>query len=226
MRKTRKLTKRKRKPSSRKNYRGGITLRLPGSPKNTPTTKETNLKIQAELGHIKIKHYESVILEEINKLSNLRANCIESCRLKVAAIGKEEDAQERLDQFNVMMETKAEGEWGNLCNNQGVAECKAYLSAIQRVELYIKTISEMSKFSQELLSNFKASNFKNEKIPSTFSVISKPTFPLRQVIPPTAQPSSNPLSIPTKGLTPTSSVESMDSYLSSSTSSGKSSLSF
>jgi hypothetical protein len=226
MRKTRKLTKRKRKPSTRKNYRGGIKIRLPGSPKNTPTTKETNLKIQAELGHIKIKHYESVILEEINKLSNLRANCIESCRLKVAAIGKAEDAQERLEQFNVMMETKAEGEWGNLCNNQGVPECKSYLSAIQRVELYIKTMSEMAKFSQDLLSNYKATNFKNEKIPSQISVIPKPTFPLRPVIPPTAQPSSNPLSISTKGLTPTSSLESMESYGPTSPSSSKSFLSF
>ena len=210
MRKTRKLTKRKRKPRSRKNQRGGIEIRLPGSPKNTKTTKENNLKIQSELGHIKIKHYESVILEEINKLSNLRTNCIESCKVKVEAVGKEEDAQERIEQFNVMMETKAEGEWGNLCNNQGVPECKAYLSAIQRVELYIKTMSEMAKFSQELLSNYKASNFKNEKFPSTISVLPKQTFPLRPVIP----------------LTPTSSLESMESYVPSSPSSGKSFLSF
>jgi hypothetical protein len=226
MRKTRKLTKIKRKPRSRKNQRGGIEIRLPGSPKNTKTTKENNLKIQSELGHIKIKHYESVILEEINKLSNLRTNCIESCKLKVAAIGKEEDAQERIEQFNVMMETKSEGEWGNLCNNQGVAECKAYLSAIQKVELYIKTMSEMAKFSQELLSNYKATYFKNEKFPSTISVLPKQTFPLRPVIPPTAQPRSNPLFISTKGLTPTSSLESMDSYIPSSPSSGKSFLSF
>ena len=222
MRKTRKLTKRKRKLSSRKSYRGGIKISLPGSPKNTPTTKENNLKILSELGHIKIKHYESVILEEINKLSNLRANCIESCKVKVVAIGKEEDAQERLEQFNVMMETKTEGEWGNLCNNQGVAECKAYLSAIQRVELYIKTILEMAKFSQDLLSNYKAVNFKNEKIPSQLSVLTKPTFPLLPVIPPTARPSSNPLFISTNGLTPTSSLESMESYIPSSPSSGKS----
>jgi len=217
MRKTRKLTKRKRKPRSRKNHKGGIKIRLPGSPKNATTTKENNLKIQAELGHIKIKHYESVILEEINKLSNLRANCIESCKVKLKTMGKEEDAQERLEQFNIMMETKSEGEWGNLCNNQGVPECKSYLRAIQKVELYIKTMSEMAKFSQELLSNYKATNFKNEKIPSQFSVLSKPAFPLLPVIPPTSRPSS---------LTPTSSLESMDSYIPSSPSSVKSFLSF
>ena len=146
MKNTRKRNIRKRKTS--KNRKGGMFEFLKS---RNPDTQEELSSINSEIGNIKLKNYESVISEEINKLSNLRNNCIKSCKSNICSGNDEEMCK----QINDMMAKKTDYEWGNLCNSINVLECKSYLRAIKKVEVYTNYIKNLNDVLQKLLSDYK-----------------------------------------------------------------------
>jgi len=148
MKNTRKRNNRKRKTS--KNRKGGMFEFLKS---RTPDTQEELNSINSEIGNIKLKNYESVISDEINKLSNLRNNCITSCKSNICSGNDEEMCK----QINDMMTKKTDYEWGNLCNTINVLDCKSYLRAIKKVEVYTNYIKNLNDVSQKLLSDYKNS---------------------------------------------------------------------
>jgi len=148
MKNTRKRNNRKRKTS--KNRKGGL---FDFFKSRTPDTQEELNNINAEIGNIKLKNYESVISDEINKLSNLRNNCITSCKSNICSGNDEEMCK----QINDMMTKKTDYEWGNLCNTINVLDCKSYLRAIKKVEVYTNYIKNLNDVSQKLLSDYKNS---------------------------------------------------------------------
>jgi hypothetical protein len=148
MKNTRKKHIRKRKTS--RNRKGGL---FDFFKSRTPDTQEELNNINTEIGNIKLKNYESVISEEINKLSNLRNNCITSCKTNICSGNDEEMCK----QINDMMTKKTDYEWGNLCNTINVLDCKSYLRAIKKVEVYTNYIKNLNDVSQKLLSDYKNS---------------------------------------------------------------------
>lgn len=147
-------TRRKQNTSKkrrRKNtYRGGdmIDIFRPKSVQE-PTTSEDLLNIKREIEGTKIGNYESMIMEDIRNLSNLRTICVENCKSNLC---KDPTA---CSQFNDMMNTKSDYEWGFLCKGINVTECKVYLRAYKKVESYVGYIKKLNDISQQLLTDYK-----------------------------------------------------------------------
>jgi len=150
MKKTRK--NRNKKIKTKKNIGGGIFDNFGSKSQPLSTQEELNI-ITSEIGNIKLKNYESLISEEINKLSNLRNNCIQSCKSNICSNNDEKMCK----QINDMMTEKTDYEWGNLCNTINVLDCKSYLRAIKKVEVYTNYIKNLNDVSQKMLSDYKNS---------------------------------------------------------------------
>jgi hypothetical protein len=146
MRKTNK--RRNKKIKTRKNRKGGFLELFKSQPLSTQ--EQLNV-INSEVGNIKLKDFESIISSEISKLSNLRNNCIKSCKTDICSKNDELMCK----QINDMMTKKNDYEWGNLCNNLNVQDCKSYLSAIKKIEIYINYLKNLNDVSQRLLSDYK-----------------------------------------------------------------------
>lgn len=146
MKKTNK--KHNKKIKTRKNRKGGFLDLFNSKPLSTQ--EQLNV-INSEVGNIKLKDFESIISSEISKLSNLRNNCIKSCKTDICSKNDELMCK----QINDMMTKKNDYEWGNLCNNLNVQDCKSYLSAIKKIEIYINYLKNLNDVSQRLLSDYK-----------------------------------------------------------------------
>ena len=150
MKNTRRKHKLSRKRRRKNTYRGGDMLNI-FRPKSVqePTTSEELLNIKREIEETKIGNYESVIMEDIRNLSNLRRECVENCKSNMC---KDPDV---CSQFNDMINTKSDYEWGFLCTSVNVTECKAYLRAYKKVESYVGYIKKLNDISQKLLTDYK-----------------------------------------------------------------------
>lgn len=151
MKKTRK--NRNKKIKTKKNYGGGPfdTFGTFGSKSQPLSTQEEYNMINNEVGNVKLQDFESKIKSLIDRLPTLRNNCVTNCKSNICSKNDEIMCK----QINDMMIEKTDYEWGNLCNNLNVQDCKTYLSAIKRVEIYTNYLKNLNDVSQMLLSDYK-----------------------------------------------------------------------
>ena len=119
-----------------------------------PLTTQQQLDIlKADVENLKIKNIENSMQEDINKLTELRNNCIKDCKTAICS-GKDVIQCQQMDD---MINTKTDYEWGNLCNAVNVEKCKEYLSTFKKVEFNVKYIDGLNKKLQTLMDNYKNS---------------------------------------------------------------------
>ena len=119
-----------------------------------PLTTQQQLDIlKADIENLKIKNIENLMQEDINKLMELRNNCIKDCKTAICS-GKDVIQCQQMDD---MINTKTDYEWGNLCNAVNVEKCKEYLSTFKKVEFNVKYIDGLNKKLQTIMDNYKNS---------------------------------------------------------------------
>jgi hypothetical protein len=165
-RRTNKKTNRRNK-RNRTHKKGGMFGSLYGKP-TALTTAENLERLKREVGHIKIKHFEEIIIKKINELPQLRKRCMDSCkRTSLSVHGKP-----MLDDIERMISEKSDYEWSNTCvNGLKIDECRDYLRAMSDIQFYLGHLKSLSDKSQKMLDNYTESikPMKRESITSTIT---------------------------------------------------------
>lgn len=145
--------KKRRNRTNKKKSKKGSGLNIFNRQPNTTTESEL-IRLTHDVGHIKIKHFEEIIKNNLSKLLILRENCKNNCKENICTTHKND--VEFCNQINTMIQNNPDYDWSNLCaNSANVIDCKNFLRSLKEIEFYINYIKSLSNKTQQLFENYK-----------------------------------------------------------------------